>query len=48
MRKTALPIVSLALAALFTAMFGIAACADTTSPHNDCQIVNGALVCKPS
>lgn len=48
MRNTSLSLVSLTLAVLFTAMFGITACADATAPHNDCQIINGALVCKPS
>lgn len=48
MRNTSLSLVSLTLAVVFTAMFGITACADATAPHNDCQILNGVEFCKPS
>lgn len=47
MKRLALPILSLTLAVIFTAMFGITSCAQPTSPK-DCQIVNGSWVCKPS
>lgn len=47
MKRTILPILAIALAATFTAMFGITGCAQPTSPK-DCQIVNGVLFCKPS
>lgn len=46
MKRTVLPILSLTFVVVFTAMFGIASCAQPTSP-NDCQVVNGVLVCKP-
>lgn len=48
MRKIPLSLLSVAILATFTAMFGMTACADTTAPHNDCTIVNGALICRPT
>lgn len=48
MHKISKSPVSIAILAVITGVVGITACADTTAPHNDCQIVNGVLVCKPS
>lgn len=47
MKRFALPILSLTIVVVFTAIFGITGCAQPTSPK-DCQIVNGSLICKPS
>lgn len=47
MKRTVLPILAIALAATFTAMFGITGCAQPTSPK-DCPIQNGPNTCKPS
>jgi hypothetical protein len=36
------------LAAAVAVVAIVTACADSTAPHNDCVIVNGAQVCVPS
>jgi hypothetical protein len=38
---------SIFAAAIAAAAF-VTACADSTAPHNDCGVVNGAWVCVPS
>lgn len=47
MRDIARSLLTLTLLAVFTAMFGITSCADTTAPHHDCPIFNGSNACGP-
>lgn len=48
MCKTAHGLTTILILATITALIGIAACADVTTPHHDCPITNGPDVCKAS
>lgn len=48
MPKPLTALVTMMLLILYTAMFGITACADITAVHQDCPVVNGSNTCQAS